>query len=179
MSGDAELEKGRESFERQAWAPAYAQLSAADLELPLQPQDLAKLRRRPTFWGEMPKTPTCGRVPIRNSWPVATLPKRPVSVSTWPWALLTEASSPGAAAGSLGPCITGKDCALSRLAAGSGGLTSGNRTERGPIPGLSLGRTPRGRVRTRRSRAGRARSKSEPCRWYSRGDPGGSTQRAR
>lgn len=34
------LDQGRESFGRQAWADAYAQLSAADRETPLAPEDL-------------------------------------------------------------------------------------------------------------------------------------------
>ena len=37
------LEGGRRSFDRQAWAEAYAQLSAADRESPLAPADLDRL----------------------------------------------------------------------------------------------------------------------------------------
>jgi DNA-binding CsgD family transcriptional regulator len=37
------LDRGRESFARQAWADAYAQLSAADQESPLEPEDLERL----------------------------------------------------------------------------------------------------------------------------------------
>ena len=37
------LDRGRESFTRQAWAEAYAQLVAADRETPLQPDDLERL----------------------------------------------------------------------------------------------------------------------------------------
>ena len=37
------LDRGRESFGRQAWADAYAQLSAADREAPLEPEDLERL----------------------------------------------------------------------------------------------------------------------------------------
>jgi DNA-binding CsgD family transcriptional regulator/tetratricopeptide (TPR) repeat protein len=37
------LDRGRESFARQAWADAYAQLAAADREAPLQPDDLERL----------------------------------------------------------------------------------------------------------------------------------------
>lgn len=37
------LHRGRTSFERQAWAEAYAQLSAADRETPLAPEDLERL----------------------------------------------------------------------------------------------------------------------------------------
>ncbi len=42
---DAEhaLERGRESFERQAWADAYADLAAADRDGPLGPEDLERL----------------------------------------------------------------------------------------------------------------------------------------
>lgn len=37
------LEGGRESFQRRAWADAYARLSAADREVPLGPEDLERL----------------------------------------------------------------------------------------------------------------------------------------
>jgi DNA-binding CsgD family transcriptional regulator len=37
------LDQGRESFGRQAWADAFAQLSAADRESPLAPEDLERL----------------------------------------------------------------------------------------------------------------------------------------
>ena len=42
---DAEraLNRGRECFARRAWADAYAQLSAADREAPLEPEDLERL----------------------------------------------------------------------------------------------------------------------------------------
>jgi hypothetical protein len=33
-------DRGREAFERQAWAEAYAQLSTADREMPLEVEDL-------------------------------------------------------------------------------------------------------------------------------------------
>jgi hypothetical protein len=36
-------ERGREAFDRQAWAEACAQLSAADGELTLEPDDLERL----------------------------------------------------------------------------------------------------------------------------------------
>jgi hypothetical protein len=37
------LDQGRESFGRQAWADAFDQLSAADREAPLAPEDLERL----------------------------------------------------------------------------------------------------------------------------------------
>lgn len=37
------LDRGRESFEHQAWGDAYTQLSAADQETPLEPEDLERL----------------------------------------------------------------------------------------------------------------------------------------
>ncbi|MFI5118957.1 MAG: LuxR C-terminal-related transcriptional regulator [Thermoanaerobaculia bacterium] len=43
MGTPAALERGREAFERQAWGKAYAQLSAADREGPLEPGDLESL----------------------------------------------------------------------------------------------------------------------------------------
>ena len=43
MTGTDTLARGRESFGRRAWAAAYAQLSAADEESPLEPEDLERL----------------------------------------------------------------------------------------------------------------------------------------
>jgi tetratricopeptide (TPR) repeat protein len=43
MSTADTLHRGRESFERQAWADAYAALAAADLEAPVEPEDLERL----------------------------------------------------------------------------------------------------------------------------------------
>ena len=37
------LDRGRESFDQQAWADACDLLSAADLEAPLPPEDLERL----------------------------------------------------------------------------------------------------------------------------------------
>jgi DNA-binding CsgD family transcriptional regulator len=37
------LHEGRSAYERQAWADAYAQLSAADREVPLEPEDIERL----------------------------------------------------------------------------------------------------------------------------------------
>jgi ATP/maltotriose-dependent transcriptional regulator MalT len=37
------LQRGRASFERRAWGDAFAQLSAADIEAPLAPEDLERL----------------------------------------------------------------------------------------------------------------------------------------
>jgi hypothetical protein len=37
------LDLGRESFARQAWATAYAELAAADRDAPLGPEDLQRL----------------------------------------------------------------------------------------------------------------------------------------
>jgi ATP/maltotriose-dependent transcriptional regulator MalT len=43
MAGADALDQGRRSFAGQAWADAYAQLSAADRHAPLEPQDLERL----------------------------------------------------------------------------------------------------------------------------------------
>jgi DNA-binding CsgD family transcriptional regulator len=43
MSTVDALDQGRESFERQAWADAFAQLSAADRDTPVEPDDLVRL----------------------------------------------------------------------------------------------------------------------------------------
>src|ERR1051325_8727228 len=37
------LDHGRQSFQKQAWAAAFSQLSTADSESPLDPEDLAQL----------------------------------------------------------------------------------------------------------------------------------------
>jgi DNA-binding CsgD family transcriptional regulator len=43
MAGADALDQGRRSFARQAWGDAYAQLSAADRQAPLEPEDLERL----------------------------------------------------------------------------------------------------------------------------------------
>jgi DNA-binding CsgD family transcriptional regulator len=43
MAGAHALDQGRRSFARQAWADAYAQLSAAARQAPLEPEDLERL----------------------------------------------------------------------------------------------------------------------------------------
>ena len=43
MTAADALDRGRESFGRRAWGDAYAQLSAADRESPLEPEDLERL----------------------------------------------------------------------------------------------------------------------------------------
>ena len=43
MTGAEALDRGRESFRRQAWSAAHAGLSAADRESPLEPPDLELL----------------------------------------------------------------------------------------------------------------------------------------
>jgi hypothetical protein len=43
MAGADALDQGRRSFARQAWADAYAQLSAAAGQAPLEPEDLERL----------------------------------------------------------------------------------------------------------------------------------------
>jgi DNA-binding CsgD family transcriptional regulator len=43
MAGADALDQGRRSFARQAWADAYAQLSAAARQAPLEPEDLERL----------------------------------------------------------------------------------------------------------------------------------------
>lgn len=42
-AGALALEQGRDSFQKQAWGAVFAQLSAADNETPLSPEDLTKL----------------------------------------------------------------------------------------------------------------------------------------
>jgi DNA-binding CsgD family transcriptional regulator len=51
MAGADALDRGRRSFARQAWADAYAQLSAADRQDPLEPEDLERLATAATLIG--------------------------------------------------------------------------------------------------------------------------------
>ena len=44
MTAAEALDRGRESLGRRAWADAYAQLSAADRESPLEAEDLPTVR---------------------------------------------------------------------------------------------------------------------------------------
>jgi DNA-binding CsgD family transcriptional regulator/tetratricopeptide (TPR) repeat protein len=48
------LDRGRESFRRQAWADAYAQMSAADRDAPLQVADLEMLAAAASLAGDDP-----------------------------------------------------------------------------------------------------------------------------
>lgn len=43
MTASASLDQGRAAFDRQAWGNAYQQLTAADREAPLEPEDLERL----------------------------------------------------------------------------------------------------------------------------------------
>src|SRR5216683_3695897 len=43
MTATASLDQGRAAFERQAWGNAYQQLTAADREAALEPEDLERL----------------------------------------------------------------------------------------------------------------------------------------
>ena len=43
MTGSASRDRGRASFGRQAWGDAYAQLTAANREVALEPEDLGRL----------------------------------------------------------------------------------------------------------------------------------------
>ena len=44
--------RGRESYARRAWRDAYAELSAADLEAPLEPEDLERLATAAYLFGK-------------------------------------------------------------------------------------------------------------------------------
>src|SRR5437763_13060429 len=52
MARTDELDLGRESFERQEWADAYARLSSADRRAPLPPEDLERLATAAFLIGE-------------------------------------------------------------------------------------------------------------------------------
>ena len=43
MTAAEALDRGRKAFRRQAWSDAFGQLSAADREAPLEPEDLERL----------------------------------------------------------------------------------------------------------------------------------------
>jgi hypothetical protein len=43
MTAAGSLDRGRAAFRRQAWGDAYAQLTAADREAALEPEDLERL----------------------------------------------------------------------------------------------------------------------------------------
>jgi DNA-binding CsgD family transcriptional regulator len=51
MSAMDALERGRDAFARQAWSDAYAQLSAADRNTALEPEDLGRLALAATLTG--------------------------------------------------------------------------------------------------------------------------------
>jgi DNA-binding CsgD family transcriptional regulator len=52
MSTDSALDRGRESFRRRAWGAAFAELSAADHDEPLGPEDLERLGRAAALIGK-------------------------------------------------------------------------------------------------------------------------------
>jgi DNA-binding CsgD family transcriptional regulator len=59
MSAVDDLERGRESFRQQAWADAFAQLTAADRETPLEPEDLERLALTAFLVGEDEASDDC------------------------------------------------------------------------------------------------------------------------
>ena len=67
MAGADALDQGRRSFAGQAWADAYAQLSAADRHAPLEPEDLERLATAAYLVGRDDDGADIGRVPIRSS----------------------------------------------------------------------------------------------------------------
>jgi hypothetical protein len=64
------LDRGRESFARRAWADAFVQLSAADRETSLGPEDLERLATAAYLVVGTPTVKRSGRVPITSgcSW---------------------------------------------------------------------------------------------------------------
>ena len=52
MSGGSALDRGRASFERKAWGAAFAELTAADQDEPLEPEDLERLSIAATLIGK-------------------------------------------------------------------------------------------------------------------------------
>ena len=85
-SADARA-RGRDRFDRRAWADAFAQLSAADREAPLEPEDLERLAMAAYLLGRdedsadalgacasgAPAPGRCARAPraARSGWPSA------------------------------------------------------------------------------------------------------------
>ena len=68
MTATASLDQGRAAFERQAWGNAYQQLTAADHEATLEPEDLERLAIAAHLVGRNAETPTPGRGRITRSW---------------------------------------------------------------------------------------------------------------
>src|SRR5206468_1912178 len=60
MSTDSALDRGRKSFDRRAWGAAFAELTAADQDEPLGPEDLERLRElaRPRHANSSPLQPS-------------------------------------------------------------------------------------------------------------------------
>jgi hypothetical protein len=56
-SGPGALERGRDAYRRRAWREAHAQLSAADGQLPLEPEDLQRLAITCSMLGRNADTP--------------------------------------------------------------------------------------------------------------------------
>lgn len=57
------LDRGRDAFERWGWADAFAELSAADDEAELQPEDLERLALAARMAGTSAWATTFGRAP--------------------------------------------------------------------------------------------------------------------
>jgi len=58
-SAAAALERGRDAYRRRAWGEAYARLSAADRETPLEPEDLERLAVTCTMLGRDAESDGC------------------------------------------------------------------------------------------------------------------------
>jgi hypothetical protein len=78
------LERGRESFERRAWGNAFDQLSAADQQTPLAPDDLERLAMAAYLVGRDADRDEVWRARIRSGcgWAVRRVPSG--ARSGWP-----------------------------------------------------------------------------------------------
>ena len=77
------LEEGRKSFQKQSWGAAFAQLAAADLEEPLEAEDVVLLAQAALLTGREAEGADLLRAPIRASWSAGMPSARHDARSGW------------------------------------------------------------------------------------------------
>ena len=104
MSDDNEARAhGRECFARRAWADAFAELSAADRDDPLEPEDLERLAIAAHLVGRDAESAEVW-TRAHHAFCAGATPRRRRPLRVWiGFALLNRGESPAAAAGSPGP----------------------------------------------------------------------------
>jgi hypothetical protein len=78
------LALGRDAFERQAWAEGYAQLSAADRDAALEPEDLERLATAAYLLGKDTESSDIWPAHIASSSAGATWSEPSDAPSGWP-----------------------------------------------------------------------------------------------